>query len=1003
MSLGQRAKGKEQRAKTSEQRAGGRQQRALWFGSLCSLLFALCLLLPQARSAPTNAGNLVGVFRGAGLARDPVSEKDVDRAAAAVEWGLDRFGIGYRLLEDTQLSDLSLRPFDVVILPYNQLSEANVAALRRFGARGGRWIAYMARMGAGQSPLDPMLGIKSIPTEGGFTPRSLLPAPRDGMPVRIALVNPPSPRPCAALDPAFDAGKWEKPSEISALVRGPSGYYVNTLPAADRAQSELLLAMLGDLEPVRWAEALETTRAQAARAVTAAGMRWAEVRRQPEPTREQRERIEIELRTQRDRIPPAETPAPEVDANRALLAARVQDAVRVQDDIRRLCCQMSPSRKGEVRAVALSMDSRSDWEDVMRRLRDAGLNTVIVRAGRGGSVIYPSEVLPAEPWAAGPDELKLALDAARKYGIQFHAGRTAFQLGGAPKEFYDRMAAEDRLVRDPEGRQAPFLNPADPRNQEQELRAVLELVQKYDLDGLELDSFRYPDEPHSDWDYGPVSRREFEKASGRPVERWPVDVLSGSRKQEYEEWERDTISRLVERLSTEVKKLKPQLQLSAAVSGDPRRGRAEVKQDWGLWAQRGWLDFLVPMDASAGQDTLAAQLEAQVSLTRGKTLLVAGIGSGPLDEALDGVCQVETAREQGADGFVLFASDRDSVDEQLAALRAGATAEGTWPAYLAPRAEWGLTGAVDRKNAPLAFAAGDRVQLDARLLSQSPLKAPLKAVDALVRLEDTSGRLLATVVAVNAFEPKKARFEVPTGRFRPVIRGNVSFRDGVVRPFVVRGPLCDGLGIEELTALRGEETPPVPIGEGRKVGVYAGGLGAGVLLNLLGSIPSMSAVPLYRLQPSHLMAVQVLILPQAADVEDLSPEAVQALRNWVSEGGTILLTHDAVGARSHPRMFPEVGVGAGVGAERSLVFARDLGAFKTGSPLEHASADHVRITPGPGVEILLREPGEAGAPVAVSGSLGKGRVLLYGAAPGCGPREMAEAERTLLRILLGPS
>ena len=54
-----------------------------------------------------------------------------------------------------------------------------------------------------------------------------------------------------------------------------------------------------------------------------------------------------------------------------------------------------------------------------------------------------------------------------------------------------------------------------------------EMAEKYDIDGIQFDYIRYPDAPSYDFDYGSVSRHEFERKLGRPVQSWPADVLSG--------------------------------------------------------------------------------------------------------------------------------------------------------------------------------------------------------------------------------------------------------------------------------------------------------------------------------------------------------------------------------------------------------------------------------------------------------------------------------------------
>src|SRR5205823_1411008 len=103
--------------------------------------------------------------------------------------------------------------------------------------------------------------------------------------------------------------------------------------------------------------------------------------------------------------------------------------------------------------------------------------------------------------------------------------------------------------------------------------------------------------------------------------------------------------------STEIKKLKPHVQVSASVWRNHRRYRAVIKQDWPLWAQRGWVDFLVPMDYTPEHDTFAATVETQLSAARARVPIIAGIGSYLQRSPDDVTLQVQAAREAGADGF----------------------------------------------------------------------------------------------------------------------------------------------------------------------------------------------------------------------------------------------------------------------------------------------------------------------------------------------------------------
>jgi hypothetical protein len=309
---------------------------------------------------------------------------------------------------------------------------------------------------------------------------------------------------------------------------------------------------------------------------------------------------------------------------------------------------------------------------------------------------------------------------------------------------------------------------------------------------------------------------------------------------------------------------------------------------------------------------------------------------------------------------------------------------------------------VERADSPWAMLQGDRVQLEARLLNVSPTRSDLKSVTAELRLEDPDGRLLQTLGALNGFSSRKFRFQAPAGRFRPVVRGNMVLADGNSRPFVLRGPLCDGVTPDELAALRAEEAPPAVSGTGRKVAVYARSQSADRILSALSDGLNIAPVLLHRLQADHLARAEVLVLPPVADVSDLSPSSIQTLRQWVANGGTLVLLDEAVGANWHPRIFPELAGADWVDSARALEVVRELGTLKPGTTLELDLGHLVRLRPANGAEVLLREAGENGAPVAVAGTSGKGRVVLYGAELGVLVRGKQSPAHELLWGLVAP-
>ncbi len=930
----------------------------------------------------------------------PVQEAQADDAARNAAGALRRVGVSYRILRESAFSEAGLRQFDVVVLPYNRLSEAQAETLRKFSARGGRWVAFATHPATPSPAFDELLGVRAAPSVPGFAPKALLPAPRSGIPARVPVPASTIHRPCVPADPALAAGQWEGGGALASLVRGPHGYFVNMLPGQETPHAELLLALLGEVDPSLWLEAQESIRARAVSSIQRTADRWSRLRTLPEVTRDQRARLDASVQTLRNHISPVEPLSPEIDADRAVIGSRVRVMLQAIDESERLSFRITPSRKGEVRGGYLAPSARPDWDAVMRRLREAGLNTVVLQVGRGGSVIYPGAPLPQDAWAKGnADELKAAIEAGRRHSLSIHAARLMFDVSTAAADQTQRLRADDRLVRDLEGKQGTVLSPADPRNQEQEVQVLLDLARRYDLDGIHLEGLQYPGQPHGDWDYGPVSRREFEKAVRKPVEHWPDDVLSGPRQAEFNDWQRDVLNRLAQRLFVELKKARPGLTLSAAVARDHRRARALLKQDWPTWVSRGWLDMVVTRDSGADGSRFLGDLDAQVAAAAGRTVLVPYLGVAPVGEADTLLRQVEAAREAGADGF-LVSSAGPGADAMLVALRAGATAEGTWPAFQAPGTGWTVRGGVERRDLPIAFTYGDKGDLQVRIVRDETARSGVKSITGLLRLEDLSGRFVTALDTVNGWVERRVAFEVPAGRFRPVLRGVIGFQDGTVRPFVVRGPVCEGLSSEEIASLQSQESPPTAMGSGRRVGVFRSGASGDRLIQTLRGRQGVAPVSLYRLLATHLAVTETLILPGDTDLEDLTPTVAQALRQWVIGGGTMILLGDAAGASWYPRLFPEAGRTTLAGSGDELVAARQLGAFIPSRVLSISGRERTGIAPGQGAEVLLREAGEGGAAVAVRGKVGKGVVVLSGLALGKDGQELTEDERELLLALI---
>lgn len=296
-----------------------------------------------------------------------------------------------------------------------------------------------------------------------------------------------------------------------------------------------------------------------------------------------------------------------------------------------------------------------NWESSAEFLADNGVNMMFPLMLSGGSAHYASDVLPrSEFFQKHGDQLEQCCTAAKKHGLEVHVWKVNFKLGKAPKSFIEKMRREGRTQVNVRGKPFDWLCPSHPENRKLELEAMLEVARKYPVDGLHFDYIRYPGRKLC---YCDGCRRRFEADSGQPVADWPEDCYSGSRKKGYNDWRCRQITALVEEVSREARKVRPGINISAAVFGAYPDCRDSRAQDWPKWIEAGYLDFVCPMNYTNNNKDFAHWTRNQVKLISGRVPLYAGIGATSSKSKLSAdevLSQINLARSLGASGFVIF-------------------------------------------------------------------------------------------------------------------------------------------------------------------------------------------------------------------------------------------------------------------------------------------------------------------------------------------------------------
>ncbi len=607
-------------------------------------------------------------------------DEEAQSFGASISKMLGDNGLRHALVPDTELTPEILSKTRLAILPYNPgIPDDTVSALKDYlEAKHGRLLAFyslpvglekVAGMGHGKHQMPAVKGqFSSIHVDGKALPG----APAKAMQTswNIVGLKPVSGR-SRMLAEWHDAE--DKPTGFPAILASDNTVLMTHVLLDDDREhkARLLLAMAGLLLPDLWNEVIASHRAkldtignfenyqalvthlrEAAKANTEVQARLDEVQR---------------LREQ---------------ADLAVKDARYGEALDATDaagqKLLEAYCIAQPAKAGEFRAMwchsAYGVKGLT-WDESIARLKANGFTAIMPNMLWGGVAYYPSEVLPVAAGVAEKgDQMAACVAACKKHGIEIHVWKVDWNLGhDVPAAFVDKMRKEGRLQHSYSGEEQPWLCPSNPANVEMERNALLEVARKYPIDGIHFDYIRYPGPDHCFC--GPC-RERFEKATGKPVAQWPKDVqMKGGRREEWIVWCQGNINTLVQTTSEEVRKVRPGIKVSAAVFRNWEVDSRVVMQDWKLWCEKGWLDFVCPMDYTMNDGTYDSWVRTQKVLA-GPAGIVPGIGASASHASLgaDGVIsQINITRKHGTKGFIIFNYGENEAKTTIPLLGLGTT------------------------------------------------------------------------------------------------------------------------------------------------------------------------------------------------------------------------------------------------------------------------------------------------------------------------------------------
>lgn len=341
--------------------------------------------------------------------------------------------------------------------------------------------------------------------------------------------------------------------------------------------------------------------------------------------------------------------------------------------------------QGKLRESRAMLDESWNWasreqaDAIVARLKRAGFNVYVPCVWHGQGAHWPT---PLEPPAAGVDKLitpehdplAYLVERCHANGIEVHPW---FVVSMCSRDFHP----EFREAQTPDG----FFDAHRPEFRDWIVTLMLDVVQRYEVDGINLDYIRT-----GGLCQGPKCQAEYEAKFGTklledadqlPKPGWPNERLV--------QWQNEAIADLVRRVAVEGRKLRPRLIISADVHvGLPSAPPTSDGRNVLPWIEQGWLDVAYDMDY--GQILSYARLDAARQATRRPAAIVNLCGNYEVSrtgkvvprEAKLVADQISFCqRRWPGNGVGLYIYSMLS-DEQIAALRAGPFQEDAVPHWV---------------------------------------------------------------------------------------------------------------------------------------------------------------------------------------------------------------------------------------------------------------------------------------------------------------------------------
>lgn len=265
----------------------------------------------------------------------------------------------------------------------------------------------------------------------------------------------------------------------------------------------------------------------------------------------------------------------------------------------------------------------SEATQILDRCKEMNMNAVILQVRTSADALYESRLEPWSYFLTGEqgkrpdpyyDPLKFWCDEAHKRGIELHAWFNPYRTkyaGAKYKPASNHVSVAHPEFAKPYGKMG-WMDPGNPAAEDHSFNVFMDVVERYDVDGIHIDDYFYPYPEKADPD-------DDENIPFPDDESYKKYTDAGG-KLDRAAWRRHNITELIERIYKGIKERKKNVKFGISPFGIPRPGAEGIEYmksgfdqylslnaDTVLWLEKGWCDYFVPQcywKISSGQSFL---------------------------------------------------------------------------------------------------------------------------------------------------------------------------------------------------------------------------------------------------------------------------------------------------------------------------------------------------------------------------------------------------------------